>query len=137
MGFKRLLSVFTLLMVAVSFQSHSADPTIKDNVGYYGFEPDIITNYVSINNKKIGFVRVTVELMIEDISFVSIIEHHSPLLRDAVINVLIRQPEQKIKSMTGREEIRVLILDKLKELMKKETGQELIRDIFFAKYLYH
>jgi flagellar FliL protein len=75
--------------------------------------------------------------MVEDVSYVSIIEHHSPLLRDAIIYVLVRQPEQKIKSMTGREEIRVLILDRLRELMKKETGKELIRDLFFAKYLYH
>lgn len=109
----------------------------QNNIGYYGFEPDIVTNYVSTNVKNIGFIRITAELMIEDVSYVSIIEHHSPLLRDAIINVLIRQPEQKVKSMTGREEIRVIILDRLKELMEKEAGKPMIKDIFFTKYLYH
>ena len=136
MTLKRLLTA--CVVVIASFTSLvNAQQELQDNVGYYGFEPDIITNYVSVNNKKIGFVRITVELMIDDVSNVSIIEHHDPLLRDAIINVLIRQPEQKIKSMTGREEVRVLMLDKLREIMKKETGQTLVRDLFFAKYLYH
>lgn len=106
------------------------------NIGYFGFEPDIITNYVS-NKRNIGFIRITAELMITDVANVGIVEHHSPLLRDAIIDILIRQPEQKVKSMTGREEIRLKILDRMQELMKKETGQPLVKDILFTKYLYH
>jgi flagellar FliL protein len=132
MVFRTLTSILLAGLVFVSTFAKSEET----NVGYFGFEPDIITNYVS-NKKNIGFVRITAELMINDVSNVGIIEHHSPLLRDAIIDVLIRQPEQKIKSMTGREEIRMLILDRLKELMKKETGQPLIRDLLFTKYLYH
>jgi len=126
--------VLSLSLVLLSMTKLSAAE--PENVGYYGFEPDIITNYVS-NKKNIGFVRITAELMISDVTNVPIIEHHSPLLRDAIIDVLIRQPEQKVKSMTGREEIRMLILDRLKELMQKETGQPLIKDLLFTKYLYH
>ena len=129
---RRLFFSLSLVLLFTT-QSHGSEP---ENVGYFGFEPDIITNYVS-NKKKIGFVRITAELMISDVNNVAIIEHHSPLLRDAIIDVLIRQPEQKVKSMTGREEIRMLILDRLKELMKKETGQPLIKDLLFTKYLYH
>jgi len=129
---RRLVFCLTLVLFSVTKVS-AKEPK---QVGYFGFEPDIITNYVS-NKKNIGFVRITAELMIEDVSNVPIIEHHSPLLRDAIIDVLIRQPEQKVKSMTGREEIRMLILDRLKELMEKETGQPLIQDLLFTKYLYH
>lgn len=134
---KRFFNALVLIGLFASIQAHADVAIKKDNVGYYGFEPDIITNYVSSNAKKIGFVRITAELMVEDVSYIAIIEHHSPLLRDAIIDVLLRQPEQKIKSMTGREEIRILILDRLKELMEKETGKKLVRDILFTKYLYH
>ena len=126
-----------IFSIACLLSSHtSLAEEEQKNIGYYGFEPDIITNYVS-TRKNIGFVRITVELMLEDVSYVSIVEHHSPLLRDAIIDVLIRQPEQKVKSMTGREEIRVTILDRLRELMKNETGNPLIQDLLFTKYLYH
>jgi len=129
---RRLIMGLSLVLLSMTKLSAAEPP----NVGYFGFEPDIITNYVS-NKKNIGFVRITAELMITDVTNVPIIEHHSPLLRDAIIDVLIRQPEQKVKSMTGREEIRMLILDRLKELMQKETGQPLIKDLLFTKYLYH
>lgn len=129
----RTLAALLLLFQVFTQSAQAAD---EPNVGYFGFEPDIITNYIS-NKRNIGFVRITAELMISDVSNVSIIEHHAPLLRDAIIDVLIRQPEQKVKSMTGREEIRLMILDRLRELLKAETGQPLIKDLLFTKYLYH
>ncbi len=107
------------------------------NVGYYGFEPDIITNYIAQSNKKMGYVRITVDLMLEDIGNIEVVEHHTPLLRDAIVEILSKEPEEKVKSLTGREEIRQKCLTTLKELLKKETGEEIIRDILFTKYLYH
>ncbi len=129
----RRLTLLSLVLAIFCSQKAMAE---SNNIGYFGFEPDIITNYVS-NKRNIGFIRITAELMINDVANVAIIEHHSPLLRDAIIDVLIRQPEQKIKSMTGREEIRLMILDRLRELMEKETGRPLVKDILFTKYLYH
>lgn len=129
----RLCLAFVLSVLVALSQTAKAE---QKNIGYFGFEPDIITNYAS-NKRKIGFVRITAELMISDVANVGIVEHHSPLLRDAIIDVLIRQPEQKVKSMTGREEIRLKILDRLQELLEKETGQKIVQDILFTKYLYH
>lgn len=129
----RLCLAFVLSVLVTLSQTAKAE---QKNIGYFGFEPDIITNYAS-NKRKIGFVRITAELMISDVANVGIVEHHSPLLRDAIIDVLIRQPEQKVKSMTGREEIRLKILDRLQELLEKETGQKIVQDILFTKYLYH
>jgi len=104
--------------------------------GYFGLEPDIVTNYVSSGSRKLGYVRVTIELMLEDYSHIEVAEHHAPLLRATAIDIFGRQPEDKVKSLTGREEIRRACLDKLRELMKKETGSEMIKDVIFTKYLY-
>ncbi|BDF95454.1 flagellar basal body-associated protein FliL [Pseudoalteromonas sp. KAN5] len=109
----------------------------ESTVGYFGFEPDIITNYIGQGNKKLGYVRITVDLMLSDMSTIAIVEHHTPLLRDALVEILSKEPEEKIKSLTGREEIRKRCADKLKTLLKQETGQEIIREVLFTKYLYH
>lgn len=106
-------------------------------MGYFGFEPDIITNYIGQSNKKLGYVRITVDLMLSDMSNIAIVEHHTPLLRDALVEILSKESEEKIKSLTGREEIRKRCADKLKTLLKQETGQEIIREVLFTKYLYH
>jgi flagellar FliL protein len=109
----------------------------ESNVGYFGFEPDIITNYIGQGNKKLGYVRITVDLMLNDISDIGVVEHHTPLLRDAIVEILSKEPEENIKSLTGREEIRKRCTEKLKALLKQETGQEIVREVLFTKYLYH
>ena len=101
---------------------------------YFGFEPQIVTNYVA-TKKKIGFVRVSVELMVEDGDNLEVVEHHAPLLRDAIIDLIGQQPEAKIKSIKGRSEIRRLCEEKVKSLLKKETGHALIKKLLFTQWL--
>lgn len=101
---------------------------------YYGFEPSIITNYITVK-KKMGYVRISVELMIESSSNFDVVEHHAPLLRDAIITIIGQQPESKIKSINGRHEIQRLCEDKIKSLLKKETGGELIKKLLFTQWL--
>lgn len=128
---KHLLALlFVLVLVAPNAKAES-------NVGYFGFEPDIITNYIGQSNKKLGYVRVTVDLMLNDVSDIPVVEHHTPLLRDAIVQILSKEPEESIKSLTGREEIRKRCADKLKALLKEETGNDIIREVLFTKYLYH
>lgn len=126
------IALMAFLLVCVSTNSRA-----ESTVGYFGFEPDIITNYIGQSNKKLGYVRVTVDLMLDDISNIAVVEHHTPLLRDAIVQILSKEPEEAIKSLTGREEIRQRCAEKLKTLLKEETGQEIIREVLFTKYLYH
>ena len=107
-----------------------------NEIVYYGFDPDIVTNYISGNRRSLGYIRISVELMLEDKRFLPAIEHHEPLILDIIYGTISKQPEDKIKSLTGREEIRQNLLDKLQQAMKKEAGETIIRDILFTKYLY-
>lgn len=124
-----------LLPVCLLFASQTAQGQ-SSNIAYFGLEPDIVTNYLGTNARKLGYVRITVELMLEDVEYLPIAEHHAPLLRATVIEIIGRQAEDKVKSLTGREEIRRACLEDLRTLMKKETGKELIKDLIFTKYLY-
>ena len=126
-----LLSV-SLLVVAPSAVAQEQ----PNEIVYYGFDPDIVTNYISGNRRSLGYIRISVELMLEDKRFLPAIEHHEPLILDIIYGTISKQPENKIKSLTGREEIRQNLLDKLQQAMKKEAGETIIRDILFTKYLY-
>ncbi|SFB78775.1 flagellar basal body-associated protein FliL [Pseudoalteromonas denitrificans] len=130
---RRIALFFCFITVQfTSFTSFGAS-----NLGYFGFEPDITTNYIGSSKKKLGFVRVTVELMILDMNNLEVVEHHVPLLRDAIVEILSKEPEDKVKSLVGREEIRKKCAQAIKKLLKIETGQEIIRDVLFTKYLYN
>lgn len=125
-----MLKSFLILLITLLTlnQAKAAD------YAYFGFEPEIITNYVAVK-KKMGYVRLTVELMIEDSSNFEAVEHHSPLLRDAIINIIGQQPEAKIKSINGRHEIQKLCEEQVKSLLTKETGQPLIKKLLFTQWL--
>ena len=122
-----------ILIVALCLLT-TVSPVKAADYAYYGFEPAIITNYIAVK-KKMGYVRLTVELMIESSSNFEIVEHHAPLLRDAIITIIGQQPESKIKSINGRHEIQRLCEDKVKALLKKETGETLIKKLLFTQWL--
>lgn len=128
----RILSVVLLLVLTA--------PAVKaqatTEVVYYGFDPDIVTNYVADNRRTLGYVRVSVELMLPSRDLLRSIEYHEPIILDSIIGILSKQPEQKIKSLTGREEIRQQILEQLQLILKRETGQTMIQDVLFTKYMY-
>ncbi len=108
--------------------------TLAADYAYFGFEPSIITNYVAVK-KKIGYVRLTVELMITDSSNYELVEHHAPLLRDAIITIIGQQTEAKIKSINGRHEIQKLCENKVKSLLQQETGKTIINKLLFTQWL--
>jgi flagellar FliL protein len=121
-------SIILLLVLLSSSFAKAAD------YAYFGFEPSIVTNYVTVK-KKLGYVRLTVELMIEDASNYEIVEHHAPLLRDAIINIIGQQPESKVKSINGRHEIQLLCEERVREVLKIETGKPLIKKLLFTQWL--
>lgn len=134
--FARWISVLLLTLSSLSWASTVAAQG-TNNYAYLGLEPDIVTNYLGSNAKKLGYVRVTVELMINDVDQLEIAEHHMPLLRATAIEIFGRQPQDKVKSLTGREDIRLAILKAIQEQLKLETGAEIVKDVIFTKYLYH
>ncbi|TWX66244.1 flagellar basal body-associated protein FliL [Colwellia demingiae] len=126
--FKNLFFFSLLLTLSASVSQAKAS-----DYAYFGFEPDIVTNYVAVK-KKMGYVRLTVELMVEGDNL-TIVEHHSPLLRDAIINIIGQQSEAKVKSIKGRAEIQLECEEQVKELLIKETGEPLIKKLLFTQWL--
>lgn len=102
---------------------------------YIALDPDIVTNYAGDNAKKLGYLRLTIEIMLDNPDNIAHIEHHMPLLRAAAIEVVGGKNEQQVRSLTGREELRREILNRFRDSLIKETGNEVVKDIIFTKYL--
>ncbi|MBB1268808.1 flagellar basal body-associated protein FliL [Shewanella sp. SR44-3] len=124
-----------LVLLTLAFDAQSAGEAALEDYAYYGFEPEIVTNYIS-NRKKMGFVRISVELMVKNPDDLVSIEHHDPLLRAAIVEILGNQAENKVKSLTGREEIRRECYEVINRLMEQETGRGFVVNLLFTRYLY-
>ncbi|MDP4527752.1 flagellar basal body-associated FliL family protein [Alkalimonas delamerensis] len=135
MTLSRIFFISTVLVALLLSNPASANRTEQDIV-YYGFDPDIVTNYVTSGRRSLGYIRVTVELMVADRRFLNDIEYHEPQILNTIIRVFNQQHEDRIKSLTGREEIRQTVLHELQAVLKRETGQDMIQDVIFTKYLY-
>ncbi|WP_170107687.1 flagellar basal body-associated protein FliL [Photobacterium lipolyticum] len=128
-----------ILLLTSSLASHHAAAEdaapLMPQYSYYTLSPDITTNYVT-QGKKLGYLRLQIDLMVSDPDLITKVEHHAPLIRDAIINIIGQQPEVKVKSLAGREEIRQECLNKVNELLIRETNQKLLTELLFTKYLY-
>lgn len=124
---------YILFFVIILLSGFSTPHAKASDYAYYGFEPDIVTNYIAVK-KKMGFIRITVELMVEGDNLL-VVEHHAPLLRDAIIDIIGQQAEAKIKSMKGRAEIQLQCEEQVKTLLTQETGQPLIKKLLFTQWL--
>ncbi len=125
---RALLASLLLLLGATA--SQAADYT------YFDFEPDLITNYIS-DGPNIGFVRLTVSIQVASADDLTQVQTHEPLLRSALVEYIGEQPEDRVKSLEGREEIRKACFELVNTLLERETKKKLATDLLFTKYLYH
>ncbi|OOE98786.1 flagellar basal body-associated protein FliL [Salinivibrio sp. MA351] len=129
-----LLSLLLWVSTAVQAQEEGSNGN-QAKYSYFSLEPEITTNYVT-EGPRLGFIKVKVELMVDDPKWVSELEYHSPLIRDVIIETLAQQTASKIKSLSGREAIRKACLEKVNALLLAETNRRMLADLLFTKYLY-
>lgn len=128
-----LLFCFTALFSTISHAEE--EEGMKPQFGYFTLAPDLTTNFMTAG-KKLGYIQVRVDIMVANNLLLSTLEMHTPLIRDALVEILGQQPEDKIKSLAGREEIRKTCLEHINALLLAETGKTVITDLLFTKYLY-
>ncbi|SON51375.1 Flagellar basal body-associated protein FliL-like protein [Vibrio tapetis subsp. tapetis] len=133
---RQLLAKILLVFIAlISFPSMAEEEAAGPKFAYYTLQPDLTTNFHT-SGKKLGYLQVRIDIMVNDTTFVPLLEQHNPLIRDAVVDMLGRQTEDVVKSLSGREELRKKMIDQLNEILLAETGKTLIADLLFTKYLY-
>ena len=120
---------------SVAIAAEVSDKKVVIDYQYFQLDPDIITNYIK-PGKRIGYIRVTIELMVKSASDYAIVEMHDPLIRDRIISILGEQDEGEIKSITEREIIRLRSLNEINDVLFAVTGQKPVADLLFTKYLY-
>lgn len=127
----QIFLAITLLFSASSFAEEESAPKLA----YFTLEPDLTTNFYT-KGKKLGYIQVRLDIMVANSKDLATIEHHQPLIRDAVIELLGKQNEETIKSLSGREDLRKSLVEHLNKILLPETGKTLIADLLFTKYLY-
>lgn len=102
---------------------------------YFTLEPELTTNFHTRGNR-LGYIQVRIDVMATSPAHLGLIEQHQPLIRDVVVEMLGKQNEDTIRSLAGRENLRKLLVEEINNILLPETGQTLIADLLFTKYIY-
>lgn len=132
---KRYLAQIIVVMCLVFPAASQAKEQAEPKLAYFTLEPDLTTNFFTKGNR-LGYIQVRVDIMVSTQKDLAVIEHHQPLIRDAVIELLGKQSEDTIKSLAGREDLRKTLVAQLNSVLLPETGKTIIADLLFTKYLY-
>ena len=132
---KRYVAQIFLAITLLFSTSSFAEEESESKLAYFTLEPDLTTNFYT-KGKKLGYIQVRLDIMVINSKDLATIEHHQPLIRDAVIELLGKQNEETIKSLSGREDLRKTLVEHLNKILLPETGKTLIADLLFTKYLY-
>ncbi len=133
---RTLLCVFCLSFVSpFLIAEDESSAGAQDGYHYFAIEPDIISNYVK-PGKRIGFIRLTVDLLTNSKINIALLEKNEPLIRDKIMTILGEQTEDSIKSTSKREGIRLRCLDEVNAVLYDETGKKPVTDLLFTRYLY-
>lgn len=128
------LIAMSLLVSGVAVAQQQEPP---QQMIYFPFEPDITTNFIKLEETRhLGYVRVSIEAVVSSPVDLGLIEHHAPLLRSAFLEIFGAAQEGKIRSMTGREELRQECIEAAQTLLEKETGRPIVRDLLFTTYMF-
>jgi flagellar FliL protein len=100
---------------------------------YLPLDPPLV---VSLDdNGSIRFLQVTVELMARDEHIINDLKTHTPVIRN---NLLMMLGGQNIAALTNRDEkekLRQLSLAEVQKIMKENTGEPGIEDLYFTTFV--
>ena len=142
MSLFRSLLLLCLLLPCAAFASEGGEgggeggeAAAPSGIGYYTMDPEFITNYYT-EGPTLGYVRVKVDLMVDNAADIELLKRHEPLLRDAITGLLADQTLEQVRSQQGRDDLRARCKKAVEALLTKEEGRAVIRDLLFTNYLY-
>lgn len=115
-----------LMTASVSFASSSgavAGPYIE-------LKPAFVVNYGGVG--KIKYLKADISLRVDDPRAAAAVDHHAPLIRNALVLLFSRQTDETIGSVEGKEAMRQEALTEINRLLAEEAGpQVMVKDVLF------
>lgn len=97
---------------------------------YIELKPAFVVNYGGVG--KIKYLKADISLRVDDPKAVEAVNHHMPLIRNALVLLFSRQTEEAMASVEGKEAMRQDSLTEINRLLAEETGQQAaINDVLF------
>lgn len=136
----RILSLILFLsihavVIAEEEAEEEAETEMLEALMYYAIEPNTLTFYQGTGNK-IGYIVVQINIAVRGQENYDLVELHLPLIQDDLIDFFNRQDKSVIQDIKERENLRQQAQASVTNVLKKETGKDVVENLLFTDYVY-
>ncbi|PHS14975.1 MAG: hypothetical protein COA86_15040 [Kangiella sp.] len=102
---------------------------------YFDIDPKILTFYQG-TGRKIGYVVVQINIAVKGQENLDLVELHSPLIQDNLIDFFNRQDKKTIQDFSEREGLRQKAQESVAAVLEGEVGKNIVESLLFTDYVY-
>lgn len=105
----------------------------KKDIHYHYVHPEFIVNFSSQSRPRSLMMEIAVAAT--DDSIFSVLDTHSPELRNDVLILLAEQDGKELKTTQGKNLLRLKVKESIEELLEKHDKKYEIEDVFFTRFV--
>ena len=128
-----MIKVTLIAVLFFTLTTANAQSSGSGNSNYFSIEPAIVVNVY--HPKRIKFLQVDAQVKIIDPSIISSIELHKPAIRHSMLMLFSNQKFKELKTVKGKEKLRKDALNAIQTVLKDNTGNEGISDLYFTGFI--
>lgn len=113
-------------------EKKSEKPEHKEAM-YDVFDAPFLANYEVAGRSH--YLQLSLAVMTRDEGAVNAVNQHMPLLRNRIVMLLSGEVFEQLQSDEGRVQLQQKLLAAIQEIMKKETGNTQIEQVFFTNFV--
>lgn len=113
-----------------------ADPAAADAkrpLVYKALEPELLGNIEGPG--RIRFVQVGVVMAMRDPKAIEAVDQHSPMIRNDLIMLLSGKNYEQLNSAEGKEQTRQEMLETIRAVLERSTGDPGVESIYFTSFV--
>ena len=111
----------------------AAEPEVPVTPYYFSLNPPFVVNFVGKGRAK--FLQVNIDGLTRDPGVKEDITTHLPRIRNSIVFILSSQRYEDLSTPEGKENLRKQILEEVRSILKKETGNGDVEDIYFTSFV--
>ena len=130
---KYVLSLLVTLSLFHTVHAEEEAEAIVQTAQYIHFEPAFVVNFGT--SGRIKYLRTDVAVKVMSQEAFEKVTQHKPYIRNNLVALFSAQEVATVNSSAGREAMRKLAVDEIRELMRMLEGVPHVEDVFFKSFV--
>lgn len=128
-----ILMVFSLLTSLSSLAAESSEGGLLSP--YYQITEPFTINFATQSQQKVRFLQVKVALKSHDQAIIQSAEVNLPMIQDALRVLFTDQNYQTVSTVAGRQQLQQQALERVRQLLVEETGNDGLEQVYFTRFI--